>query len=332
MKAWFGVALAVLGVGQVLAQGQPGGYPPQPYPGQPAVQPMPQGQPGYAPAQPDQPVVPQDPRFQRREIAPQQPAPGQPVMPPQPAGPQPGAVPQPQPPFVLQPHEEAQLTRVLQFWEQRSGEVKQFRCKFFRLEYNAFANPAEPDKPQREDKGEIYYTAPDHGRFEVEKPRPECWVCNGKAVYEYDFSQSQVKEYKLPPEQQGKGITDGPLPFIFGAKAVQLRSRYWMRITTPPNTQGQVWLEVYPRFQHDAANFRRVDLILAFDTMLPQALQLHDPGGQSRQVYIFDKVEVNRNNLAGIFSDPFTPRLPQGWKLVPGDVPQTGAAGRPAGR
>jgi TIGR03009 family protein len=247
------------------------------------------------------------------------------------AGVGPAAAP-PKPPFVLSPHEEAQLDRVLQFWEQRSSQIKTFRCKFFRMEYNAaFEDPNRPNQPLHVDKGEICYAAPDKGMFRVEEPRPEHWVCNGKAVYQYDFQQKRVVEHKLPPELQGKGITDGPLPFIFGAKADQIKRRYWMRITTPADAKNQVWLEVLPKFQQDAANFRRVDLILNTENMLPYALQLHDPGGQSRVVYQFppENTAVNSQNLRTIFEDPFNPRVPRGWKMVSGDVPQVGGQAGP---
>ncbi len=232
---------------------------------------------------------------------------------------------------MLSPEEQAQLDRILQVWEQRSTQIRTFRCKFFRLEYNpAFAPAGQANQPLHIDKGEIYYAAPDKGMIRVEEPRPEHWICDGKAVYQYDYQQKCVIQRRLPPELQGKNITEGPLPFIFGARAEQLRQRYWMRIITPADAKNQIWLEVYPKFQADAANFRRVDLILTADTMLPYALQLHDPGGQGRVVYQFppEHVAVNARNLRDIFEDPFSPRLPRGWKMIDGDVPQSGAGPR----
>ncbi len=295
--------------------------------GQPSVY-QPAGPPA---AGPDQRVAPQDPRFERRAEG--LPPGGNQQNPAGQGGGPPGAPPQPRAPFVLTPQEEAILVRVLQFWEQRSVQIKTFRCKFFRIEYlAAFADPNQPNKPRSVDKGEIYYSAPDKGMFKVEEPRPEHWICNGKAVYQYDFQQKRVLEHKLPPELQGKGITDGPLPFIFGAKADQLKRRYWMRITTPPDAKSQVWLEVYPKFQQDAANFRRVDLILSTENMLPYAIQMHDPGGQSRVVFQFppETLVVNGQNLRNIFEDPFNPRVPRGWKMEDGDAPQVGGPARQA--
>lgn len=305
--------------GQGVPQGQ---YSPAPSGGQ---VPGPSVQEAGGPAGPYQPLMPRDPRLEAR-----QPGAGGAGQAGGQGGGQ-GAAAMPREPFVLTPAEQAQLDRVLQFWEQRSAQIRTFRCKFFRMEYNAaFAPAGQANQPLHVDKGEIYYAAPDKGMFRVEEPRPEHWICDGKAVYQYDYQQRYVIQRRLPPELQGKNITDGPLPFIFGARADQLKQRYWMRIVTPADAKNQIWLEVYPKFQADAANFRRVDIILATDTMLPFALQLHDPGGQSRVVYQFppESVAVNAKNLRDIFEDPFSPRLPRGWKMIDGDVPQTGGDAR----
>ena len=83
----------------------------------------------------------------------------------------------------------------------------------------------------------------------------EHWVCNGTSIYEFRHGDRQLRETKLPPELRGKAISDGPLPFVFGAKADTLKKRYFMRLVTPPGVTDQIWLESLPRFQADAANF-----------------------------------------------------------------------------
>ena len=40
-------------------------------------------------------------------------------------------------------------------------------------------------------------------------------VCDGKAIYQFDYKQKKLKEYPLPKNLQGKAITNGPLPFVF---------------------------------------------------------------------------------------------------------------------
>ena len=73
------------------------------------------------------------------------------------------------------------------------------------------------------------------GQF-VETPGEptEWWSCDGKSIFEVrDKPQKLVVERPLPPEMYGKAITDGPLPFVFGAKAEVLKIRYYMRIIPP---------------------------------------------------------------------------------------------------
>ena len=211
------------------------------------------------------------------------------------------------------------MNRTLVAWEQRSSKVERFSCTFFKFEYNAFGQNQQPTSI---DKGEIQYAAPDKGVFQVELPRPERWICDGKAVYQFDFQNKKVREYKIPPEQQGKSIAEGPLPFIFGAKAGQLKAGYWIRLSTPAEAKGQVWVEIYPKYQQDAANYRRIDLILSGADLQPFALQIHLPAQQGRTVYQFQKITVNGNRLRQIFEDPFRVDVPRGWQVVSGDIPQ----------
>ncbi len=262
-------------------------------------------QPAAAPAGPDQPVVPQAPVLQ--------PAPAQSQ----------GAPQTPQPPFTLTKEEEAQLDVALQAWQQHSDRVKSFRASFVRFEYDLVFGPA--DKPRNVDTGSIAFGAPDKGMFSVDKPRQEYWICDGKAIFEYDYPKQRVTEYKLPPELQGKQITNGPLPFLFGAPASHLRHRYYLRLITPANLAGkEIWLQAVPRFQQDAANFRCAELILDATTMNPLALQVHQPGGKNRAAYKFENVVVN-DPLGWLKGDPFRAITPFGWTRVVEDPPKVGA-------
>jgi len=295
-------------------------------------------QPNGPAVQPDQPVVSQDPRLQPRQPSypeaqnavdqdPRRQAVGQGV----PAAPRPRV-----PPFMLSAHEEVQLARVLTAWEQQSSKVDRFHCTFYKFEYNRCFSPSTPIT----DKGEIYYAAPDKGVFRVEPPqrqsapreantpsREQKWICDGKAVYEYDFDKQQIRKYSIPPEQQGEGIREGPLPFIFGAKAARLQARYWIRINTPADAKGQIWLEVYPKYQQDATNFCHIDLILSSENLQPFALQIiHDSRQQSRTVYQFQQININGNRMSWMFNDPFHVDVPRGWQIVSGDVPRVQGA------
>ena len=229
---------------------------------------------------------------------------------------------------TLSPEQRAALEQLLVGWEARNAKVTTWSCTFYKWEYNAWS-PADSSGERlafSESTGEIKYAAPDKGLFRVKSSkqwnpekrtydnRPsnsgEHWVCNGTSIYEFRHSERQLRETKLPPEMRGRAISEGPLPFVFGAKADTLKKRYSMRIITPPSVTDQIWLEALPKFQVDAANFSKVELILRATDLMPFAIQVFKPGGQDRDVYQFDPRTslIDRGlDLIRDFSKPLTP-------------------------
>jgi TIGR03009 family protein len=258
----------------------------------------------------------------------------------------------PPPPFTLSPQEQADLDQTLTAWEQKNGQIKTFKCNFDRLQYDPIFFPpraGKPQEPRQTSKGEIKYEAPDKGllretegetwslnpttrQLEQKKLAAlEHWACDGKNLYKVDYQQKTVEEIPIPPELQGKGITQGPLPFVFGAKAADLKARYYIRPTTPDDKKkDQAWLEIRPKFVRDAQNFSKVELILRLKDMFPEAIQLHGTNGTDRDVYLLAPQGVN---LIPNFGNDFTPS-PFGFKHVknnaqPAPAAQAGGAGAP---
>jgi TIGR03009 family protein len=244
------------------------------------------------------------------------------------------AAPAAQQPTPLSPEQQAALDQLLAAWETRNAAVRTWACTFRKWEYNAWS-PADANGERlafAESTGELKYAAPDKGLFRVKETKqwsPEArryetrggdtgehWVCNGESIYEFRHSERQLRETKLPAEMRGKAISDGPLPFVFGAKADTLKKRYWMRIVTPPDVRDQIWLESLPKFQADAANFSKVELILQARDLMPFAIQIYKPAGQDRDVYQFDP----RTNLIDrgldMIRDFAKPMTPFGYKYV----------------
>ena len=244
------------------------------------------------------------------------------------------AAPAAQQPAPLSPEQQAALDQLLAAWETRNAAVRTWACTFRKWEYNAWS-PADANGERlafAESTGELKYAAPDKGLFRVKETKqwsPEArryeirggdtgehWVCNGESIYEFRHSERQLRETKLPPEMRGKAISDGPLPFVFGAKADTLKKRYWMRIVTPPDIRDQIWLEALPKHQFDAANFSKVELILQARDLMPFAIQIYKPAGQDRDVYQFDP----RTNLIDrgldMIRDFAKPMTPFGYKYV----------------
>lgn len=265
------------------------------------------------------------------------------------------APPQPQPPFMLSDVEQQFVQQVLTMWEQESSKIKTYNSKFTRMEYDQVFNPGS-SAPMVVSAGQLSYSRPDKGSFKIEEIKRwqpadaqntapdapgewqvqkheigEHWVCDGKAVYEYDHRNKQLKVMPLPEQLRGEQIVNGPLPFLFGAKADQMSQRYWIRARQ--SDAAQIWLEAYPRWQADAANYHHCDVMLDRKTMQPKALQVHLPGGNQRHVYTFEDPTIN-GTMNALFGGLFNaPRTPLGWtRVIVDDVTGDGAqAAAPTG-
>jgi TIGR03009 family protein len=275
---------------------------------------------------------------------------------PGPKAPAPQALPPTQPvapvaPFVLSEAQQRLLDQILVRWERESDKVRTFKCAFTRWEIDPAFGPQTNDFTLSESKGDIKYKSPDRGEYrvsEVTKWDPkklayasdpdgiERWICDGDAIYEFDTKNKQLKVRPLPEEMKGKAIADGPLPFIFGANAEQLKRRYWMRDVTPKTDVGKkIWLDARPKFQQDAANFQRATVILNEKTFLPEALQIFPPGiaplegkPQAYTAFGFTSPLVN-DPLAFLKGDFETPRTPLLWKRVVVEAPAAQPATAP---
>jgi TIGR03009 family protein len=237
------------------------------------------------------------------------------------------------PPFSLTPQQQAELDELLTKWEKKNDSITLFICSFYRWEYDpAFTNDRK--QPKAEAHGEVKYAAPDKGLFhdleswdwvqdqsgrwqKTKAPQGMWWACDGKSTYEVHPDRKLITETPLPPALQGKAISEGPLPFVFGAKAAALKGRYYLRLVNEPALaqKNQVLLAATPKWQKDAGNFSRVELILDANELLPVAIQIFNPGAnlaqQSRTVIQFDNVSVNPTwaKVQNLFSDFSKPTI-----------------------
>lgn len=267
--------------------------------------------------------------------------PGSPTGP----GPAQPAPSQPAAPFPpLNAEHQKYLDQLLTYWEQHSQNIKKYRCKFKRWEYDSLFGPKAHDQYKNYSEGEIRYSAPDKGLFKVEKtwafapPGPknaepeyrpredganEHWLCDGQSIFEYDGEKKSVTERQLPPDLRGMPLADGPMPFMFGAKAERIKQRYWLQVITPADAKEEYWLEAWPKLQEDAASFQKVWIVLDQKQFLPRMLQIFDrsynerAANFNRTVFVFDEREVNSTVLNDLLHGKFfEPTVPLGWKKV----------------
>lgn len=285
---------------------------------------------------------------------------GQPTQPAQPAtGQQPAMEVQPVVPvnpFNVSAAEQAWIHNLLVKWEKDSEQVKTFYCEFERDVYNQFGPPGRPMNLER---GKVGFIAPDKGSFEItetktwtpasvapgtdpaqappgeykvhEGVKGDHWVCDGEFLYEHRFNTEpkQLVVTPIPPGMQGKEIVNGPLPFLFGAKADDLEKRYWFRVAKElcDEKYTRIGIHAKPKYQTDLANFTDVFVVLRNEPnelLMPMALRMVDsPRDHQQRAYSYSEYRFNLRDarvnarLDKWFSGMFlAPRTPRGWVRV----------------
>jgi TIGR03009 family protein len=243
-------------------------------------------------------------------------------------------------PFQLAPQQQQFIDQLLAAWEQQSTKIKTFECGFTRWEYMPLFGPKDENGQLMASvisRGELKYMQPDKGSFKVNEAHVwnpqtkrfdrapaannEHWICDGRVIWEMNGQKRQVIENLIPPEMQGRHIADGPLPFLlFGAEATKLKARYYLRERTEQRyAQEEIWLEAYPRWRNDAANFKNAQLIMKRAKFQPYALRLYSPNGKDYTVFEFTGITLN--NVFFSQKSLSQPSVPRGWQLVRSQAP-----------
>lgn len=272
----------------------------------------------------------------------------------------PPGVPRPEAPTVrrpqapsflpLTPREELYVNQLVDYWAKTSSQVQRFRCEFTRWEYDpVFGAGVDAQTGLMQAKtissGKIRFSSPNKGMFKVERVRNyrpakksgekptyvdqdqesfEHWVCNGKSIFQLHAPTRQLMEIRLPPNMVGKGLADGPLPFLFSADASKIKERYWLHVITPQEAanKGEYWLEAFPRRQDDAAEYKMLHVI--FDKVFyPQALKIFPPNydpvrNPASTTLVLTKREWKWTDPLNLHERSFAaPSLPKGWTRSP---------------
>ncbi len=243
------------------------------------------------------------------------------------------------------------IDKVLKYWETSTSKIRTYKCDFDKFTYNP--NFAPPGTHYEYSTGVIMYAQPDKGLYrvdEINRYRPakdkdgkpeylkaegekgEHWICDGKAVFYFDYLNKVLRKTNLPPVMQGKAIADGPLPFVFGAEAAKIKQRYWLHVVTPPNAKDEIRLAAVPKLREDAANYKEILIVIDHESFLPKAMTVFMPGydaktNPAKDTYVFKK---RQNNLTDAIWLPlakefYQPTTPSGWKLEEQEVPRDAA-------
>ncbi|MDA7977517.1 MAG: TIGR03009 domain-containing protein [Pirellulales bacterium] len=222
--------------------------------------------------------------------------------------------PQVKAPFTLTREEFDHLWAVLDAWEKRSAQIKTAKANFTLWKDDPHF------KKQTTQRGKVSYKEPDHGLYKVlgeDGDWVDHWVCDGKAIYDYNYTKKKISQFNLPPGLQGQNIANSPLPFLFAAKKDDLVQRYWMRLipAPPERANDEIWIEAYPRTQSERADFVRATIILTRKELLPFAIELYS-ANNGRTVHQFDW-KINSGSALDIFRrNEFEASVPRGWTKV----------------
>ncbi len=231
-----------------------------------------------------------------------------------------------------------ELERVLSDWETKTAKITKLRGRHERHEYDSVF------QVEKRAIGSFWYQSPDKGRIDFnvkEQPKlvgtrvkrapngdpyqvvaeaPAIWNCDGTNILRINISDKTYDLIKIPANQRGENILDGPLPFLFGVKAEKLKARYFLELGSMHDPQGergpaQYHVVAKPREARDAKNWRQAEVVLNAKFCIPTAIRLTDPAGTKETVYVFDIRHMKANERLPWLSNPFKPRL-SGYKLL----------------
>ncbi|QDU58882.1 hypothetical protein [Aeoliella mucimassa] len=194
-------------------------------------------------------------------------------------------------------------------------------------------DPNQPVQPQPQQPLGEYAKPVDNKGNELPG---EHWVSNGKNIYQYrtHTDPKQLVVTPIPPDLQGENIVEGPLPFLFGAKAADLKERFWFEPAKDLCRDGYIGLHAKPKRQADAAEYSDVWVALRNEPgkpLMPAGIRIvypSDPRQPMWDQFVFDLEGSNVNSMLAsamnsLFSEPTTPF---GWKRVVEQMPQQAQA------
>lgn len=241
-------------------------------------------------------------------------------------------------PMIIEPVS-PELKEILNEWEQKSGAIKSLHGKHTRYVYNSVFDL------EKRAEGKFYVETPDKGRidlvglppkknevskkvgkqtgerYRLEADRDEMWICNGDEIVMVNGDEKTYEVAPVPEHLRGTKIMDGPLPFLFGMKSADAQKRFQLKLLS--NTPTSLTIQIEPRRQSDADNYKMAEIMLDKKSYLPIAVRMYDQSDSLETVYRFEILDVNNRSLkaklVGVFgdSDPFHPDLrKKGYKLV----------------
>ena len=215
---------------------------------------------------------------------------------------------------------DAKLQAALEGWEKAAGALTNFR---YTLTLKR-TNPTFPNAPKLY-SGSVLCMKPSFARMRLAYDGDktgneyEAFICNGKAVYEYNGLAKTITEWKLPdPKANPAGATDNPLlDLLSGLKVKAARERFDIAFKAEDDTY--IYLNVKPKLAKDKVEFLELRLALytAKAPYLPAGVYLVKPSGDTEE-WSFKEPQTN---IPKIDEKVFQYEKLEGFRLQEGKPP-----------
>ncbi|MCH2209730.1 MAG: PASTA domain-containing protein [Fuerstiella sp.] len=236
--------------------------------------------------------------------------------------------------------EDSALWRVLEEWSTKSAKIKRLEGDVMRRSYDlAFST-------EKLGVGKFLFESPDKGFLKIEPmkitprllaerkargaPRnkttgglfellpdaSEEWTCDGLRVISKEHDAKLATVLNLRPEERGRNIMNGPLPFLFGLPPADALARFRLKLV---RQQGRyTFLMAEPKGTDDSRNWSKADIKIDMQTGLPTHVRLTNPAGTSQVTYAFSNMVAN-SRLSKFWeklgNSKFNARIPSGWTV-----------------
>jgi TIGR03009 family protein len=210
-------------------------------------------------------------------------------------------------------------------WQKTMTGVINFSAKFELKRTDAVF------KKDRQYTGMVLCMKPNFARLRIDntadKNDYEAYICNGKAVYEYNGREKTITEFKL---NAGAGADNLMLDFLGGMNAGAVKRRF--HITLFKEDANYVYLDIKPLYGKDKQEFEQVrfalygpNVKLPFTAYMPAQVWLMKPNGDTELWKFSDQ----QTRIPGVDAKVFDPVQIKGWSFKQAPMGPAPAPGGP---
>lgn len=213
-------------------------------------------------------------------------------------------------------------------WESAMGKATNFSAKFDLTRTSGGAL-----KQEKKYAGQFICMKPNLARLSIgsitKKDDFEAYICNGKSLYEYDWSAKKITEIPL-----GQGAGDSlMLDFLQGMTAQAARRRFQIELFNPTD-KNYVYFDIKPTLPKDKQEFEHIRFALfgpnvpaGHTPYLPAVMYMLKPNGDSELWKFTDQLIDSKEIKAKHFD--FVQPEEKGWTYEKAKIPPAGGPAAP---